>query len=76
MKKDTAPDGENGWQVNGEVTAAEIAIEEAIKEGARSLEIRYDRKSARKPRADEVVRGQCGLRSISLKRAAMPHVSF
>ena len=41
-KKGTAPDGENGWQVNGEVTAAEIAIEEAVKAGARSLEIRYD----------------------------------
>lgn len=42
MKKGRAPEGENGWQVNGEVAAAEIAIEEAIKAGAKSLEIRYD----------------------------------
>ena len=37
-----APEGENGWQVNGEIAAAKIAIEEAVKAGAAGLEIRYD----------------------------------
>lgn len=41
-KKGFAPEGENGWQVNGEIAAAETAIREAVKAGARSLEIRYD----------------------------------
>lgn len=42
MSKGRAPEGENGWQVNGEIAAAEFAINEAIKAGAKSLEIRYD----------------------------------
>ena len=42
MSKGRAPEGENGWQVNGEIAAAEFAINEAIKAGAKSLEIHYD----------------------------------
>ena len=42
MKDGVAPAGENGWQVNGEVAAAEMAIEEAVKAGAASLDIFYD----------------------------------
>ena len=55
-----------------------IITEQILNGQSKQLETgeRYDRKSARKPRADEVVRGQCGLRSINLKRAAQPHVSF
>ena len=37
-----ADDGENGWQVNGEIAAAKRAIELAMQSGYSSLEIHHD----------------------------------
>ena len=47
-EKGRAPEGENGWQVNGEIAAAKRAIAEAADAGAKSLEIRCDYEGVRK----------------------------
>lgn len=42
MEKGRAVEGENGWQVNGEIAAARKAILKAVNAGAKSLEIHCD----------------------------------
>lgn len=42
MEKGRAAEGENGWQVNGEIAAARKAILKAVNAGAKSLEIHCD----------------------------------
>lgn len=41
-EKGRAAEGENGWQVNGEIAAAKKAILEAVNAGAKSLEVHCD----------------------------------
>ena len=49
-----ADDGENGWQVNGEIAAAKRAIELAMQSGYSSLEIRKAKKNYTRRYADFV----------------------